>query len=760
MDVTGDLDQDKTLSDALANVKNHAYFMKQKIDQGVAGLSGALLHAASMLQELRTGSLSPQNYYDLYISVTDELRWLENYLSDEHAKDPSLNLYELVQYCGNVVPRLYLLVTIGSVYIKADSMPVMQVLFDLVEMCKGVQHPTRGLFLRSYLSQAAKDILPDSGPLFSDSLRFIIQNFGEVNRLWVRMQHQGAVRDRSKREVERQNLRMLVGTNLVRLSQLEACNLDLYSREILPKVLELVIECRDRIAQEYLMDCVIQVFPDEFHLATLETFLGALSQLDKDVNVRNIIVTLMNRLSTFAKSSHSALPANIEMFPLFHANASKIMQEKTTMSLDDVLSLQVSLINFASKVYPDRLDYMDDVLAFSIEIVQKKRDQLDSKCAKHIVRLLTVPLETVSLNVFHLRNYSGVMEFLSFDMRRQAAWAIAKSVVDTNQLIGDIERIETLFRYIQPMCQDAPDTPALSPENRYDFEEEQYLVARMIHLLNHPDLDIQYQILMLERNYFGDGGVNRFQHTFPSLVFEAMNVAQKVAVLEMENNAANLSFNSKKVFKYIHQLCSLLTASHPKLALRLFVMSALAADRCQFEEIAYEFLSQAFRIYEEEIADSKDLFSAIALIIGAIQKTRSLDEENYATVAGQATQHSARLLLKSSKVFGVLQCSHLFWSTNKNLPPTRRDGATVIKCLQRALKVADSVMDQEEKSMLFCAILAEYLYYRSLAVSEISGDIIMQLLELVTQQMQEIDSSSSTVLFFQSLVKLAKGHSA
>lgn len=33
---------------------------------------------------------------------------------------------------------------------------------DLVEMCRGVQHPLRGLFLRNYLLQCTRNILPDS----------------------------------------------------------------------------------------------------------------------------------------------------------------------------------------------------------------------------------------------------------------------------------------------------------------------------------------------------------------------------------------------------------------------------------------------------------------------------------------------------------------------------------------------------------------------------------------------------------------------
>ena len=92
-----------------------------------------------------------------------------------------------------------------------------------------------------------------------DSITFILQNFGEMNKLWVRMQHQGHSRERERREKERLELRILVGTNLVRLSQLEAIDSALYQKEVLPSVLEQVIKCRDAIAQEYLMECVIQV---------------------------------------------------------------------------------------------------------------------------------------------------------------------------------------------------------------------------------------------------------------------------------------------------------------------------------------------------------------------------------------------------------------------------------------------------------------------------------------------------------------------
>ena len=43
------------------------------------------------------------------------------------------------------------------------------------------------------------------------------------------------------------------------LSQLEGVDLELYQTAVLPRILEQVVNCKDDIAQPYLMDAVIQV---------------------------------------------------------------------------------------------------------------------------------------------------------------------------------------------------------------------------------------------------------------------------------------------------------------------------------------------------------------------------------------------------------------------------------------------------------------------------------------------------------------------
>lgn len=259
--------------------------------------------SSTLVSELRTSSLGPKQYYELYMAVFDALRHLAVYLRENHPVNHLADLYELVQYAGNIIPRLYLMCTVGTVYMAIEDAPVKEIMKDMMEMSRGVQHPIRGLFLRYYLAGQARDHLPQGegdGPEgnLQDSISFILTNFVEMNKLWVRLQHQGHSREREQRTKERQELQLLVGSNLVRLSQL--VDLENY-KKILNPLLEQIVQCRDVLAQEYLLEVVIQVFPDEFHLHTLDQFLSAVARLNPHVNVKAIVVGLMDRLSAYAQ---------------------------------------------------------------------------------------------------------------------------------------------------------------------------------------------------------------------------------------------------------------------------------------------------------------------------------------------------------------------------------------------------------------------------------------------------------------------------
>jgi vacuolar protein sorting-associated protein 35 len=82
-------------------------------------------------------------------------------------------------------------------------------------------------------------------------------------------------------------------------------------KTILRPLLEQVVQCKDVLAQEYLLEVVIQVFPDDFHLHTLDQFLSAVARLHPMVNIKNIVIGLMDRLSAYASRDSVPEPPEV-----------------------------------------------------------------------------------------------------------------------------------------------------------------------------------------------------------------------------------------------------------------------------------------------------------------------------------------------------------------------------------------------------------------------------------------------------------------
>ncbi|KAL4613614.1 vacuolar protein sorting-associated protein 35 [Arapaima gigas] len=753
-------EQEKLLDEAVQAVKVQSFQMKRCLDKNK--LMDALKHASNMLGELRTSMLSPKSYYELYMAISDELHYLEVYLTDEFAKGRKVaDLYELVQYAGNIIPRLYLLITVGVVYVRSFPQSRKDILKDLVEMCRGVQHPLRGLFLRNYLLQCTRNILPDDGEQLeeeatgdiNDSIDFVLLNFAEMNKLWVRMQHQGHSRDREKREKERQELRILVGTNLVRLSQLEGVNVDKYKQVVLPGVLEQVVNCRDSLAQEYLMECIIQVFPDEFHLQTLNPFLRSCAELHQNVNVKNIIIALIDRLALFAhREDGPGIPADIKLFDIFSQQVATVIQSRQDMPSEDVVSLQVSLINLAMKCYPDRVDYVDKVLESTVEIFNKlnlEHIATSSAVSKELTRLLKIPVDTYNniLTVLQLKHFPPLFEYFDYESRKSMSCYVLSNTLDYGTEIVAQEQVDAILNLVSTLIQDQPDQPAEDPDPE-DFAEEQSLVGRFIHLLRSEDPDQQYLILNTARKHFGAGGNQRIRYTLPPLVFAAYQLAFRYK----DNSKSDDKWEKKcqKIFSFAHQTISaLIKAELAELPLRLFLQGALAAGQIGFENhetVAYEFMSQAFSLYEDEISDSKAQLAAITLIIGTFERTRCFSEENHEPLRTQCALAASKLLKKPDQCRAVSTCAHLFWSgrnTDKNGEEIR-DGKRVMECLKKALKIANQCMDPSLQVQLFIEILNRYIYFYEKENDAVTIQVLNQLVQKIREDVPNLEASEET----------------
>ena len=591
-------EQEKCLEYSLKAVQQQSFYMKRAMDGD--NLKLALEHATEMLRELRTNLLTPKNYYELYMKVLDELRELEDYLGTlQRSGRPMVQIYEQVQCCASIVPRLYLLCLVGGVYIASKEAPAKDILLDLIEVIKGVQHPMRGLFLRNYLTLVSKNKLPDVGSPYEgigggiqDAYSFLLQNFIETNRLWVRLQTQGEAKGRKKREKERLDLRILVGTNLVRISQLDGLDSAQYKTNVLPKILEEVLSCKDTIAQSYLMDCVIQVFPDDFHLSSLELLLQAVSALKEKVNVRAILESLMERLATHSINNPTAgaVGAEVNSFRLFNDCITTLIEDRANMSLTETLCLQTVLINFALKCHPSRIDYVAHCLNTCVILIEKT-DFLATSAAEsqptgrsadatttQIETLLSAPLGTLSLRVLEIPAYSKLMSYLPWGNWKQVGSTLLRSVIANNSPLTEVEQVEQLFKTVTPILADREGAAAAvvedSAESTAALREEQSLLARTPHLMRSDDTDVLLQLLTVARTHFSLGGPKRLQFTFPALVFAALRLARSVAQREQSDEASAPQYSTRKVFHFVIESIATLSATSPELALKLYLQAA------------------------------------------------------------------------------------------------------------------------------------------------------------------------------------------
>ena len=241
-----------------------------------------------------------------------------------------------------------------------------------------------------------------------------------------------------------------------------------------------------------------------------------------------------------------------------------------------------------------------------------------------------------------------------------------------------------------------------------DFEEEQNLVARLVHQLSCPESEEQYRMLLAARRHFGQGGPARLRHTLPPLVFAGLQLVRelhaKSAGSEGGEEGTNVAL--KKLFQFLHQTTqALVEIPRAETALRLFLLCAQAASDCGLETTAYEFMETAYEIFEENIpgapparlsarppltsrpaTDSKSQVTALQLIVGSLQRCKVFGGDNRSALVSKATGYSAKLLKKPDQCRSVYTCAHLFWDEAEELC----DAANVLACLKRALKMANA----------------------------------------------------------------------
>lgn len=606
----------ETLEQALSTVKQQAVLMQRCLQQ--RKLMDALRHTSLMLTELRNPELSPKQYYELYIMIFDSLSMLSTYLVDNHPKHHHLaDLYELVQYAGNVVPRMYLMITVGTSYLKCADSPSEEILKDMIEMCRGVQNPIRGLFLRYYLSQRTKELLPQGAVDFN--VNFIVTNFIEMNKLWVRLQHQGPLREREQRTKERRELQILIGFQLVRLSQIVDDNLTMYKEQILPVVLEQAIQCRDAVSQEYLLDAICQVFPDEFHLATLDILLDATSRLNPDVSMNKVVLTLIDRLNGYKErveqegsSSNGKSLKDYNLFQTFWKYLSHLNEERPDLPLQHFIPLIESVMTLSLQWYPQSLQNLDALYMFTAKKCQDYGKSIPANAEYLFQNLLTLQnneaLLTLDANFYYrlitqCGSYRDLLRLQSDSLQRSILNSITEILLQSSSEFDAENETETgkeaeassvgcgftvssktdldnFLSAYEPLIGAGPLNPvperkvnnkALPNDDISDEDDNSWIldptqenIAKMSHVIlrsvaRSPDsinnIELEVEVLLSLKSWLYKGGKN-IKYTYPAIITNFWKLIRKCHLLRSQHHDPKHSTQYDEFVKQVFKYIS------------------------------------------------------------------------------------------------------------------------------------------------------------------------------------------------------------
>ena len=779
-----EVDQEKILDEALLIVKSQGYQMKVAIENNK--LRNSLKFAKAMLDTLKSTTLSPSKYYQLFLSIFDEMQYIFNYFREEARRGRRMkDLYDTVQQCENIIPRLFLLICVASAYIETGQTNATDIIFDLFNLIKGVQNPLRGLFCRYFFLKMIKDRLPDIGNEYEkpgaspdDTVKFILNNLEEMNGLWIRITKNNSIIggeedvDIVSSLKEREQLKILIGENITRLSSLNCVNVELYQKKVLPKIIEILLESKDSLSQQYLLECVVHAFPDEHNIACMNMLLDTCSKLQSNVDVKSIFISLMQKLAKYVENSKdekNIIDSTQKIFNIVKGNINKIMSESNAnMDVNKLIELQVAFLNFTIKCCPEkeRLDSVNNILIDCVNLLSKNKAEIISNdTIKLIGRLLSVPLES-NMSIFSMGTFPELMRYLDYASRATLSLRIIDSLVNQSSSVklDNSERVSALMDFIRPLLEDSPDA---GEYDQYQFEYEQASVCKLLFIISTNDPQSMYDILNVLKNTFIKGGTKRQKFTLTALVNAYLTLAYKITYALNKLNGVEDSRKEKihedfvnyynlrsldtneqihkfmrRIYSQINDTISIIENDFSDQALKLYLSLAIQIndikiDKNLYEEICYNALASAIQIFNTGKLKDESKVDLINQVIGTLLNITILSRDNLVAITANVVQVSQSLLKRSDQSMAILNCTHLFYKT------LVADSNKIIECLNKAKKFADYAMTNPKNAILFIKIINKYLFFiekseNDESIDFINPETINDLIELVKNHIQSM----------------------
>lgn len=173
-------------------------------------------------------------------------------------------------------------------------------------------------------------------------------------------------------------------------------------------------------------------------------------------------------------------------------------------------------MNLSVSCYPDRLEYVDQILGFASEKIKDFAESPDlhaPQTTSYLASLLLAPINSYQsvLTLLALPRYVSLLVLQPFATRRALAHAVVASVLKNETVVDSPEDVNGVLDLCQVLIKDQLDSSVAGAQaggrrpgaggyavDREEMAEEQGWVARMVHLFRSDSLSVQFEVRGLQ----------------------------------------------------------------------------------------------------------------------------------------------------------------------------------------------------------------------------------------------------------------------
>ena len=750
-------DEKQLLENMFKHIKMTSMKMKNAIDRN--DMRQVLKFSVDILNTLKAEFKTVSYYNQLFLNVYDELLPLEIYFNEEIKRGRRIKeFYEAVQQCITVLPRLYLMILVGNIYIESNPNEKKEILNEIMKMVNAVQHPLRGFYVRYFIIKILKNNLDDI-----DSL---LINIKEMNKLWIRIGHMKHLLGSDIIKV-RNELKDIIGENIIKLGSIQDINDNIYKNKILLPLLKIIIECGDYLSQQYLLLNMIESFPDEYNIKSIDIIITSLSQMTEKVDIKEIFIKIMEKLGNFDSIEKLKDIKSNEIFEKLNGSIEKIIEEFQNQGDNDndilkIIELEVSylkfVINFGTFEEQNlKIKNINKIISKCYDLISKACGgrNLSEEGIKIIFNLLQIILDS-PLSIFKCKNFPDLMNYLDDNYKSKLSLDILDSLVNKYNIgmIDTKDKMESIIEFITPMVyiednrgNDYLLDKALNkicklvyvPSSKDPYEQLemlQMLINLLIDTTKEDQEDLKNKKLILYYNNYINSllligySLNEAYLNNINLNNEE-NKNKKTQIHKEFCNKYNIDkFDNNNIEKYweFYQLLikeidtnlSKLKIISPEISYKLYLQCILLINKIGFnfnnknenndnknnyEETLLIYINKILSMYTNGEINMKDKLDLLINLIGNICSLTILSKDNLIKIATKIEKICDKINKKNEQCLSLINSSKLYYNDiNKDLNK-------VIELLNKAKKTAVYAMTNPENTILFIYILNEYIRY-------------------------------------------------